>query len=135
MSGAGDGTGRPEPVVRHEGDGAQDEWDDPVRGVLSFRTLFSGGSTPTRSLTAGVTELRPGGWLGLHRHTPAEVYHVVDGEGVVLLDGSEHRVTAGSSVFIPGDAEHGIRNTGSGRLRVFYAFAVDSFDEVEYRFS
>lgn len=39
-------------------------------------------------------------------------------------------------VFIPGDAEHGIRNLDPGEeLRWFYCFAVDGFEEVKYRFS
>jgi len=47
----------------------------------------------------------------------------------------EHAVASGSAVFIPGDAEHGVRNTGDGPLRVVYAFATDSVDDVVYRFS
>jgi mannose-6-phosphate isomerase-like protein (cupin superfamily) len=82
-----------------------------------------------------MTELQPGGWLGLHRHEPAEVYHVVEGQGTVCLDDTEHPVRAGCTVFIPGDVEHGIRATGQEPLRFFYAFAVDSFEDVEYRFS
>ncbi|MGY1712212.1 cupin domain-containing protein [Geodermatophilus sp. SYSU D00758] len=69
------------------------------------------------------------------RPTQAEVYHLVEGGGVVVLDGVEHPVAAGSAVFIPGDAEHGIRNTGDGPLRFVYAFATDSIDDVVYRFS
>ncbi len=38
-------------------------------------------------------------------------------------------------MFIPGDAEHGIRNTGGGTLRFVYAFATGSIDDVVYRFS
>ena len=44
-------------------------------------------------------------------------------------------MSAGTAVAIPGDVEHGIRNTGPIPLRFFYAFAVDSFDDVVYRFS
>jgi hypothetical protein len=39
------------------------------------------------------------------------------------------------AVFIPGMAEHGIRQTGTELLRLFYGFPVDSFDSVEYLFS
>lgn len=124
-----------EPIALDEGDLAQDGWDDPVRGRLRWRTLFSNGLTPTAGMTCGVTELWPGDWLGLHRHAPAEVYYVFAGAGVVSLDGREIAVKAGSAVFIPGMAEHGIRQTGNETLRLFYAFPVDSFDEVEYLFS
>jgi mannose-6-phosphate isomerase-like protein (cupin superfamily) len=110
-------------------------WDDPVRGDVSFKVLFSADRTPTSSLYSGLTALAPGGWLGLHRHIQPEVYHLVEGSGVVVPDGVEHPVAAGSAVFIPGNAEHSIRNTGDGPLRFIYAFATDSIDDVVYRFS
>jgi mannose-6-phosphate isomerase-like protein (cupin superfamily) len=123
------------PLVIEEADAPQDGWDDPVRGRLRWRTLFSRGLTQTAGMTCGVTELGPGDWLGLHRHAPPEVYYVFAGAGVVSLEGREIPVSAGSAVFIPGMAEHGIRQTGNEVLRLFYAFPVDSFDSVEYLFS
>ena len=57
------------------------------------------------------------------------------GEGVVTLNGRERAVKAGSAVFIPGMAEHGLRQTGTAVLRLFYGLPVDSFDSVEYLFS
>ena len=123
------------PFALNEKDAPQDGWDDPVRGRLRWRTLVSKGATPSEGVTCGITELRPGDWLGLHRHAPAEVYYIVAGAGLMSLDGREIPVKAGSAVFIPGMAEHGIWQTGSEVLRLFYAFPVDSFDGVEYLFS
>ena len=123
------------PQVRDSSQVESEVWDDPVRGDVSFRVLFSADRTPTSSLCTGLAELAPSGRLGLHRHTQAEVHHLVEGSGVVVLDGVEHPVVAGSAVFIPGDAEHGIRNTGEGALRVVYAFATDAMDDVVHRFS
>ncbi len=121
-------------VVRLENSPA-DGWDDPGKGRVGWRTLFSGDVSPTEALTAGVAELEPGGWLGLHRHSPAEIYFVLEGSGTVSLDGVEHEVEGGAAVFIPGDAEHGIRNSGAAKLRFLYVFPTDSFSDVEYRFS
>ncbi len=36
---------------------------------------------------------------------------------------------------MPAGAEHGVRNTGAGELRVFYVLATGSFDDVHYEFS
>jgi mannose-6-phosphate isomerase-like protein (cupin superfamily) len=124
-----------EPLALDEKDAPQDGWDDPVRGRIHWRTLFSKGSTRSTGITCGVAELKRGDWLGLHRHAPPEIYYVFAGAGVVSLDGREIAVGAGSAVFIPGMAEHGIRQTGTEVLRWFYAFPVDSFDGVEYLFS
>jgi mannose-6-phosphate isomerase-like protein (cupin superfamily) len=123
-----------EPAVVNEDDVEPESWSDPVRGVVSFRTLF-GGAEQTGDFTAGVTELEVGGWLEHHRHAPPEIYYIVSGEGTVCLDGHEHEVRGGTSVYIPGNSEHSIRNSGKERLRFFYAFAVDSFDDIEYRFT
>ena len=124
-----------QPLVVSERDVTREVWDDKIKGVLGFRTLFSRGTTPTATMTAGIADLNEGEWLGLHRHAPSEIYYIIDGEGIVTLEGVEHPVSAGTAVHIPGDAEHGIRNTSPTPLRFFYAFAVDSFDEVTYRFS
>jgi mannose-6-phosphate isomerase-like protein (cupin superfamily) len=124
-----------EAMVIIDADVALEGWSDPVRGNVGFRTLFGGPATTTADFTAGVTELEPEGWLGHHRHQPSEIYYLLEGEGILTIDGAEHAVSAGTAVYIPGDSEHGIRNTGTGRLRFFYAFGVGSFDQVEYRFS
>jgi len=127
--------GTTRPIVLDQADAPLDGWDDPVRGRIRWRTLFSRGGTPTDGITCGVAELSPGDWLGLHRHAPPEVYYVLAGTGVVTLNGVETPVKAGSAVFIPGMAEHGIRQTGVELLRFFYGFPVDSFEAVEYLFS
>ncbi len=123
------------PLVLDEAAAPLDGWNDPVKGRIRWRTRFSRPGTPTDGITCRLAELEPGGWLGLHRHAPAEVYYVLAGTGVVTLNGVESPVKAGSAVFIPGMGEHGIRQTGTDLLRFFYGFAVDSFDTVEYLFS
>lgn len=108
-------------------------WSDAVRGEVAFRTIF--GADPTTSdFTAGVADLEPGGWLGHHRHEPAELYYVLLGEGVLHIDGEEYAVGAGTAAYIPSNSEHGIRNTGHGPLRLFYVFSIGSSDQIEYRF-
>ena len=122
-------------LVVRASDVALEQWSDPVRGRIGFRTLLGATGTTNPDFTAGLAEVEPGGWLGLHRHEPAELYSVVDGEGTVTVDGTDHLVSAGTVVYVPGDSEHGIRNSGSGPLRFFYVFGVGSFDDIEYRFS
>ena len=127
-------TATPENLVLEEGDRPLEGWSDK-RGQLTWRPLFSADSTPTGQLVTGVAELQQGGFLALHRHAQAETYYVLAGEGVVTLDGAEHPVRPGSSVFLPGSSEHGIRNTGTQNLRFFYALAADDFTDIEYVFS
>ncbi len=120
-------------LVINESSVERETWSDPVRGEVAFRTIF-GAAVTTPEFTAGVTDLAPGGWLGDHRHEPAELYFVLEGEGVLTIDGRQRDVGAGTAVHIPGNSQHGVRNTGDGPMRFFYAFGVGSFHEVEYRF-
>ena len=123
-------------VIRREEDCELDRWDDELRGIVAWRTLFSGDKTPTSALTVGVAELPPGasGPGQPHRHPQPEVYYILSGQGVVWVGGKSGDVSAGSAVFIPGNAPHYARNTGADVLRLLYVFAVDSFDEVQYEF-
>jgi quercetin dioxygenase-like cupin family protein len=122
------------PVLRQEDNVDEVTWDD-ARGRLSFRSLIDGDETATSALTFGITTVAPGGFLSPHRHAPPEIYYVIAGTGVVTIDGKRYDVSPGSSLFIPGNAEHGIANEGSETLKLLYAFAVDRFSDVTYVFS
>lgn len=50
-----------------------------------------------------------------HYHKRAtELYYVLEGEGIVVLDGEEHPVRKGSLIHIPSGVVHGAK----GRMRV-----------------
>ena len=122
----------PRGVVVHEDDVPVEAWD----GIVSWRTLLSADRTASASLTVGTATLDPGASVdgALHRHAPDEIYVILEGEGLVHIDGEAHPVRAGSAVFVPGGAWHHAENTGSGPLRLLYAFAVDSFADVVYEY-
>ncbi len=122
------------PVLRREDEAAEETWDD-ARGRLSFRTLIDGDETPTNDLTFGTATLKAGEWLALHRHAQPEIYYILAGEGQMTIDGMSYDVAAGTGIFIPGNAEHGIKNEGPATLKFLYAFAVNGFSEVVYVFS
>jgi mannose-6-phosphate isomerase-like protein (cupin superfamily) len=143
------------PVVlhAHEINKRPDEsFPDPgVGGTATWKTLISRPETKTDTFTVGIATCALGeasscpasskasgseipGHLKLHRHTHAEIYHVTAGRGIITVDGKEHEVGKGSVVFIPGNAEHGIRCIGEEDVKWLYVFAADGFGEVEYRF-
>jgi mannose-6-phosphate isomerase-like protein (cupin superfamily) len=122
------------PIIIREQDAPGDGWDDDVHGTVTWRTLLSADATPSEALTAGVAMIAPGQELRQHRHTPPEIYYILAGTGLVTINGEPYEVGPQTAVFIPGDALHGIRNIGVEPLRFLYAFAVDSFASVEYRF-
>ena len=125
-----------EPFVTNESECEVESWNDPVRGVVTWRTLLSGDRTPTNSLTIGVAEMREADSadVRLHRHAQAEAYYILSGRGVLQIDGADHLLTAGVTAFIPGGSLHGARARGSEPLRILYVFAADAFNEVQYEF-
>ncbi|KAF2466759.1 RmlC-like cupin [Lindgomyces ingoldianus] len=111
-------------------------FSDSTGGNVTWKTLFSSPNSPTNTFTTGIARCNPkGGYLQLHRHKQAEIYHVTHGHGIVSIEGVEYPVEKGTVLFIPGDAEHGIRNTNEREELVWlYVFATDKFEDVVYRF-
>ncbi|KAJ5818715.1 hypothetical protein N7474_004306 [Penicillium riverlandense] len=113
-----------------------ESFPDPSTNNLTWHTLISATQTPTQDLSAGIAVCPPKtGQLCPHRHVQAELYHILHGAGQVTIDGTVYPVSAGSTVYIPPDAEHAIVNTGSEDLRWFYVFPTNDFADVVYRFS
>lgn len=127
-------TKRSQAVITTAEERPRDGWNDPVHGRISWHTLLSSDITPTDSMSASIAELGPGDELKPHRHDPSEIYFIVEGSGIVRIDGEETTVRAGMTVFIPGNAEHGIRNESGAILKFFYVFPTGSFVDVVYRF-
>jgi quercetin dioxygenase-like cupin family protein len=126
---------RPRAFVRHEPSVSDAVWEVSAEDPgCRWRTLTSGDRTPSDRLTTGVLEVEPGGCLRPHWHPPPEVYHVIAGQGVVTVDGAPHTVESGATIFIPANALHGIENKSGELFRIFYAFPVDAFPEVEYHY-
>ncbi len=111
-------------------------WNDPVRGVVTWRTLLSGDRTPTEALTLGVAEVteQSGAEARLHRHAQAEAYYILSGHGILTIDGADWPLSPGTCAFIPGGAWHAARCVGVEPLRLLYVFAADSFEQVVYEF-
>ncbi|KAJ5993223.1 hypothetical protein N7451_008947 [Penicillium sp. IBT 35674x] len=108
----------------------------PEYGIVTWHTLFSAPNTNTSDMCAGIAVCPPrSGHLCPHRHKQAEIYYLIEGQGEVTINGVKSTVSKGSTVFIPGDAEHGIVNTGEEELKWFYVFPTGSFEDVIYRFS
>src|SRR5207253_705770 len=68
-------------------------------------------------LLVGLNAFEPGQAHALHSHAGMDkVYHVVEGEGVFLLEGRELPMRAGDLLVAPDGVPHGVRNDGPGRL-------------------
>lgn len=115
---------------------APEKFSIPSRGQCEWHTHFSQPSTPTDSMCSGIAVCPPRTVaLSSHRHEQAEIYYIISGSGYVTINDKKHWVESGSSVFIPGNAEHSVTNEGEEVLRFFYVFPTGAFSNVIYRFS
>lgn len=108
---------------------------EPEKGNVTWHTLLSAPTTPSTSLSAGIATCLANGSLALHRHKQVEIYHILSGTGEVEVDGKRQRVGKGMTVWIPGNAEHGVFCGEDEQLKWFYVFPEGSFEDVVYRFS
>ncbi len=105
-----------------------------ARGRVMWKDLLGSNPAEGADMVMGVARVRPGETLEPHRHAQPETYFTLAGRGTVSIDGMRHEVSAGTMLFIPGNAEHGIRNDSDEELQVLYAFATADFNDVVYRF-
>jgi quercetin dioxygenase-like cupin family protein len=75
-------------------------------------------------LLVGLNAFEPGQEHGLHAHAGMDkVYHVIEGEGLFLLQGRDLPMRAGDLLVAPDGVPHGVRNTSRDRLLVLAILA------------
>jgi mannose-6-phosphate isomerase-like protein (cupin superfamily) len=84
-------------------------------GLVSH-ILLEEGDAPGGELSITWVDVEPGAEQKPHSHGPQQVYVITRGSGRMKVAGDERDVSAGSMVFIPPEAEHGIVNTGDETL-------------------
>ena len=91
-----------------------------------FNSEKMGKSTLFRSerVMVGLNAFEPGQEHRLHAHADMDkVYHVLEGEGLFLLEDREVPMEAGLLLVAPEGVPHGIRNTSEARLIVLVVLA------------
>jgi mannose-6-phosphate isomerase-like protein (cupin superfamily) len=74
---------------------------------------------------------QPMAYVKVHRHKVQEqVYHVIEGEGLMHIDGEAHVVRKHDYIFLPPGVDHDISNTGLVDL-VFLVVTSPVTDEVK----
>jgi mannose-6-phosphate isomerase-like protein (cupin superfamily) len=97
-------------------------WENPpahAPGALS-KMLVRPETAGSRLVDFRISNYQPMAFVEPHAHTVQEqIYHVVDGEGLMELDGERRVMRKGDFVFIPPGVRHAIYNTGLGDLTFF----------------
>ena len=109
------------------------EWSttDKYPGVR-WKFLIDSDFTESSGLSLGFAEIAPCGDLILHYHSPAEIYVVTDGKGILNKSGKLEEIKKGDVVYISKNAKHALKNNGEETLKFYWIFPTDRFSEVEY---
>ncbi len=112
-------------MIRHE----SDKRPYPVYGEGERRVLKQVLIGPRDGFSGFLRRFTvpPGGSTAYHHHDWYHAVYILEGSGVVRIEGSEHPLKEGSAVFVEGGREHSFSATGSGQL-VFLCLVPESGD-------
>lgn len=85
-----------------------DDTGHPLAGIRGR----AGVALPTMEgveLGADLIEMEPGSSFPLHTHAGEHILYVVKGEGYVHVDGIDHAVQEGDTIFVPAEYVHGVK--------------------------
>ena len=100
------------PFIRNIAEVPWREFPDHFGGALS-KPLVMPETAGSRHLDYRISMYQPMARVALHKHKVQEqVYHVLDGEGLMEIDGKHHVVRKHDVIFLPPGVEHSIANTG-----------------------
>ncbi len=88
------------------------EFPDHFGGALS-KALVGPGDTDIQGIDYRISSYQPMAYVAAHTHKVQEqIYHVLDGEGLMELDGTKTVVRRHDVIHIPPGIEHAISNSG-----------------------
>ena len=118
-----------EAVIRNIAEVPWDELPGHFGGALS-KLLVHPETTGSRHVDHRISTYQPKAYVAPHTHKVQEqVYHVLDGEGLMEIAGKRQVVRRHDFIFIPPGVEHALYNTGLGPL-TFLVITTPVSDEV-----
>ena len=108
-------------LIRNVAELPWQEYPGHFGGALS-KALVRPETAGSRLIDYRISRYQPMAYVALHAHKIQEqVYHVLEGEGMMELDGKRQLVRKHDVIYIPPGVEHGICNTGLGALTFIVA--------------
>ncbi len=105
-------------------------WETPPAHYDAHsKMLVTPDTDRTKQLDFRISSYQPKGYVAPHRHKIQEqIYYVLEGEGLMVIDGERKVVEPHSCIFLPPGVEHAIYNTGLKDL-VFFVVTSPPNDE------
>lgn len=77
------------------------------RDNITSYLLVSALTCDAENLAITLVEIEPGGVQHVHNHEPEQMYHILEGSGVMTVNGERRQVQAGDCIYFPSLAKHG----------------------------
>ena len=112
---------KPAALIRNVVEVPWREFPDHFGGALS-KPLVRPETAGSRLIDYRISCYQPMAYVALHTHKVQEqVYHVLDGEGMMEMDGKRQVVRKHDVIYIPPGVEHRSANTGLSDLTFIVA--------------
>jgi mannose-6-phosphate isomerase-like protein (cupin superfamily) len=103
---------KPKASIRNIAEVPWKEYPDHHGGALS-KPLVNPENTSARHVDYRISMYQPMACVKLHKHKVQEqVYHVLEGEGLMEIDGERRVVRRHDVIHLPPGVEHSIENSG-----------------------
>lgn len=94
------------------------------KGVADIKRLMRQSSAEGRFEGLGLLRLSSNGIFPKHVHPEREeIYYVLSGSGILMIEDSEVNIMEGDAVYISGNVQHGLKNVSEKELIVLYTTA------------
>lgn len=101
----------------------------PAHFDAHSKLLVTPDNNATKHLDFRISSYQPKGYVAPHKHKVQEqIYFVLDGEGLMELDGERFVVRRHDHIFIPPGVEHALYNSGLVDL-VFLVITTPATDD------
>ncbi len=90
---------------------------DQIRSYL----LVAESTVGAKHITTSLVEMEPSGIQKPHHHKTEQCYVILEGQGVMVVDGEQADVRSGDTIFIPSNSVHSLVNDGTTILKYLSA--------------
>ena len=82
------------------------------------------GDTGSTKISSGVAEFAVGAMAPMHYPDAEESVIVIEGEGLMVINGEEHIVSPNDAAFISPGAHHSVANHGDQPFKISWTYAI-----------
>jgi mannose-6-phosphate isomerase-like protein (cupin superfamily) len=89
------------------------------KGSINFREVFRESDFKSSLQYLHETSVMPNSTIGYHKHSgDEEIYFIVEGSGIMTVDGQRRKVSSGDAIITHSGSSHGLSNNSNRELKI-----------------